>query len=462
MSAAATSASGAVWPGNSAVATADDVNVFGRNLSGLTYQPSGSAAPGVLWAVRNSPSTLYRLVYDGTKWTPDTANGWGAGKQLLYPNGMGVPDAEGVTLAGGDANAVYVATERNDSGGAANVSRPAVLRYDVSSPAATLNATHDWNLTADLPGLGRNTGPESVTWVPDDVLVSKGFRDETAGATYNPATYPDHGQGLFFVGIEQDGRIIAYALNQTNGAFSRVASIASGFPQVMALEYEPETTHLWAVCDDNCNGQSATLDIGQTGAFVVTNTYDRPTGMANLNNEGFAIAPQAECAGGLKPVFWSDDDNTDQHALRSGTLNCTVPAGPPPANPLPPPANPLPPPVVPPALDMTAPGLRIGLRFARSGTYAVRRTGMFGLTAVLGEQADLTITATARRNARSRSRRILRTTRRGVAAGRRTLALRLTRRVRRSLRKGETVTVTVVARDAAGNATTRRATGTVR
>ena len=73
------------WPGGSAVATADGVNVFGTNLSGLAYQPSGSSARGVLWAVRNSPSTLYRLVYDGTKWTPDTTNGWSAGKQLQLP-----------------------------------------------------------------------------------------------------------------------------------------------------------------------------------------------------------------------------------------------------------------------------------------------------------------------------------------------------------------------------------------
>ena len=46
--------------------------------------------------------------------------------------------------------------------------------------------------------------------------------------------------------------------------------------------------------------------------------------MPNLNNEGFAITPQRECVDGSKPVFWSDDNNTDLHALRSGTLNCTV------------------------------------------------------------------------------------------------------------------------------------------
>ena len=327
LAAAPASATTSVWPGGPAISAADGSDVFGKDLSGLAYQPSGSSAPGVLWAVRNKPSTLYRLVYDGTKWTPDTSNGWSSGKQLLYPDGTGVPDAEGVTLAGGDPNAVYVATERNDNGG--DVSRPAVLRYDVSSVATSLNATDDFNLTADLPGLNANAGPEAIAWVPDDFLVSQGFTDEATAAAYTPATYPNHGTGLFFVGVEQTGQIRAYALNATTDGFTRVATIASGFPGVMALEYEPESTHLWAVCDDTCSGQHNTLDIAQSGPddgrFVVTNTYARPPEMPNLNNEGFAIAPAAECAGGLKPAIWSDDSNTDEHALRMGTIDCGPP-----------------------------------------------------------------------------------------------------------------------------------------
>ncbi len=46
--------------------------------------------------------------------------------------------------------------------------------------------------------------------------------------------------------------------------------------------------------------------------------------MPNINNEGFAITPQAECVNGLKPAFWSDDNGTDGHAIRTGTINCTV------------------------------------------------------------------------------------------------------------------------------------------
>jgi Ca2+-binding RTX toxin-like protein len=315
------------WPGGSAVANGSDFS-FGSNMSGLAYQPSGSGAPGVLWAVKNNPGTLYRLIYDGTKWTPDTANGWSVGKELRYPDGFGNPDAEGVTLAAGDPNHVYVSTERDGGGG----SRPDVLSYDVTSTSATpLNAIRDWSLDPDLPPLGGNLGLEAIVWIPDDVLVAKGFKDEATNAAYNPATYPNHGTGLFFVGIEQSGEIRAYALDQTaDTPVTRVALIESGFPAVMDLEYEPETSHLWAACDDSCDGRTERLDVAQSGVndgkFVITDAYDRPAGMPNLNNEGFAISPRAECVGGFKPVFWLDDTNTAPggNALRSGTLNCTV------------------------------------------------------------------------------------------------------------------------------------------
>jgi hypothetical protein len=318
----------APWPGGSAASEVDELNAFGANVSGLAYQPSGTGTRGVLWAVNNN-AILYRLVWNGSIWTPDTANGWAAGKQLRYPGGVGLPDSEGIALAEGDPNGVYVSVERDSNQPA--TSRPAVLRYDITEAGATLSATREWNLTPDLPGLAANTGLEGVAWVPDSVLVSRGLKDESTGQAYAPAVYPDHGAGLFFVGVEQTGEIVAYALNQSGGTYARVATIASGLPQVMEVTYDPETTHLWAVCDNNCNGQAGILDIAQSGSgagkFAVTNTFDRPAGMPNLNNEGFAIASQAECVGGQKPVFYSDDDNTGGHVLRQGSLDC-VPAPP--------------------------------------------------------------------------------------------------------------------------------------
>ena len=314
------------WPGSSAVQTAGVVNALGGNVSGLAYERSGSATPGVLWASKNGPGTLYRLVWNGSAWTSDAAGGWGAGKTLRYPNGAGNPDAEGVTFAGSSAGGMYVATERNND--VSGTSRNSILRFDLSVTGTTLVATREWNLTADLPAVGSNTGLEAVTWVPDSYLVARGFRDEARGTVYDAAFYANHGGGLFFVGVEQNGRIYAYALDHANGAFTRVASFASGFAGVMGLEFDGELNQLWAVCDDGCSGRSAVFEVdaragsATIGRFITTRLFSRPTGMSNLNNEGFAIASQAECVANAKPVLWADDGATSGQALRRGTVSC--------------------------------------------------------------------------------------------------------------------------------------------
>ena len=114
------------------------------------------------------------------------------------------------------------------------------------------------------------------------------------------------------------------------------------------------------------------------------------------------------------------------------------------------------------APDRTAPQLALALKFTKSGTFAVRRTGKFRLAATLNERSDLTITATTRKSKKAKARTILTTTRKGVAAGKPTFTLSLKRSVRAALRKNQAVTVTVQARDAAGNVTTRTVTGKVR
>ena len=310
------------WQGGSTVSTADVAGVLGGNMSGLAYEASGTSAPGILWAVKNGPSTLYRLIWDGANWVPDAANGWAAGKALHYPDGTGDPDTEGVTLVdGSSASGVYLSTERNNS--ANRVSRPEVLRFDVTGAATSLNAVGEWNLTTDLPVVAPNSGLEAVQWMSDAFLTSKHFVDERTSLPYSPTTYANHGTGLFFVGLEGNGSIYAYAFDLTNGTSTRVATIVSGFPGVMDLEFEPETSSLWAVCDDTCNGRSALLQL-VAGRFTVAKLVERPAGMLNINNEGFAIAPQALCVNGLKPVYWADDSNTGGNALRAGTISCST------------------------------------------------------------------------------------------------------------------------------------------
>ncbi|BBD63014.1 putative signal peptide protein (plasmid) [Nostoc sp. HK-01] len=313
-----------VWPNNTTVVTADGSNQFGGNLSGLFYEPTTGTQQAVLWGVQNSPSKLYNLVWNGSNFIKNTANGWSSGKTLRYPNGTGAPDAEGVTKAELSSTTIYVSTERDGSGS----NRFSVLSYDISSSATTLNATREWNLTSNLPTVkSTNLGLEAIAWVPDSYLQANGFIDESTNQPYNPANYPLHGTGLFFVGLEANGQIYAYALN-SDSTYRRIATIASGNAQIMDLSFDRDNQTLWAYCDNNCNNRSTLLSIDTTvgsptkGKFIINKGYERPSSMPNINNEGIAIAPNSECTNNLKQFFWADDSETNGHALRRGTIPC--------------------------------------------------------------------------------------------------------------------------------------------
>jgi hypothetical protein len=324
---------GLTWPGDAAVQTVDVANTFSSNLSGLDYEGSGTATPGVLWATRNGPGAMFRMVYNGANWVPDTTNDWGSGKLLRYTDGTGDVDAEGVTMGGtASTDGLYVSAERNNS--ANSVSRNSILRYDVSAAGSTLTATNEWNLTADLPVNTANTGFETISWIPDSYLTAQGFLDESTGSTYNPANYANHGAGLFVVGVEATGKLYVYALDAVGGGFTRIATINSGFIGVMGTEFDQDLNNLWVVCDDGCAGRSAVFNVDAvTKKFTITNMYERPASMPNINNEGFAIAAATECVDNRKPAFWADDASTAGNAIRSGNVPCSNTVMPPPVVP---------------------------------------------------------------------------------------------------------------------------------
>ncbi len=324
----------APWPGSDNTQAVVGANVFGTNMSGLTFESATGGNPSVLWASKNGPGSLYRLIFSGGLWTPDPANNWATGKLLRYLDGTGDVDAEGVTFAaGGSAGGMYISAERNNA--VSGVSRNSVLRYDVSQPGTSLTPTHEWNLTSDLPVVGANLGAEAITWIPDSVLVNRAFFDESKNRAYNPADYADHGTGIFFVGLEANGVIYAFALNHANSSFTRVATITTGYPGVMGLEYDPTTKYLWAICDDGCGTTMGVLEIDVAtgsptrGRFQAPRRFARPASLGNFNNEGFAFGTQAECVNGLKPAFWADDNQTGGFAIRSASMPCgTIAAAP--------------------------------------------------------------------------------------------------------------------------------------
>jgi uncharacterized protein (TIGR03437 family) len=315
------------WPGSAAIRTADVARTFNGNLSGLIFEasndlyPFGAVNPDVLWAVRNGPGTMFALVFDGANWVPDITDNWRNGRPLRFPDGTGDVDAEGIAFADFSANGIYVGSERNNS--ANTVSRNSILRYDPFQSGLNMVASKEWNLTADLPTTGPNLGIEALTWVPDQFLTDRRFFDESKNRTYNPGDYPNHGDGLFFVGLEANGTIYAYALGHgESGGFTRVATITTGFSGIMELQFDRELHDLWAVCDDTCQGRSVVLRIGTNGRFQVTHRFERPATMPNINNEGFALGTTQTCQGESKPVYWADDAETGGFSLRTGTIPC--------------------------------------------------------------------------------------------------------------------------------------------
>ena len=299
------------WPGTNNVMTVDATNAFTSNLSGLYYE---AGSPTVLWAVLNSPSTIFKLVWNGTLWASDTAGGWGAGKLIHYATGVGAPDSEGITRAEAGSSAIYVATERDN--GASGVSRLGILRFDTNAASGELTATNDWNLTADLPAVGANLGLEGITWIPDTFLVANGFIDERTGALYTPAGYANHGTGLFFVGVEANGMIYGYALDHVGGAFQRVATISGGQASVMDLSFDRDVV----TCGPTATTPAATARRScdsPRGHFVVQRFVDRPRRCPTRTTKASPSRPSPSCVAGQKPFFWSDDSNFGSHALRS-------------------------------------------------------------------------------------------------------------------------------------------------
>jgi hypothetical protein len=122
------------WPGKDMVVDGDELDQFGENLSGLTYE---SGAPPVLWASLNGPGTIYRLLWNGTAWKSDTANGWGAGKALRYPDGTGNPDSESLTRADPTQTFAYVSPSATTTPGRTRsaVSRSCATTWPPPAPS---------------------------------------------------------------------------------------------------------------------------------------------------------------------------------------------------------------------------------------------------------------------------------------------------------------------------------------
>ena len=298
------------WPGLNNITTVDNQNEFHDNLSGLFYKSSD-----LMYAVKNQPSLLFKLNFDGKYWQSSSEDGWNKGKTIKYADGNGSPDSEDLTID--ISGSIFVCSERDNHRAKSKI---VLLQYIIqdSDTSTSLTATRQWDITSDLPVSDKNQGTEGITYVPDSYLQSQGFIDESTNKPYNPDNYDDHFDGVFFVGLESNGYIYGYIL-QSSGKYIRVSMFSSGEKSIMSLSFDTTTGNLWSGCDNNCDGRMGVFKI-KNGSFYKEVTYERPSSMGNLNNEGYTISN--ECTNGYKSVFFADDSNDDGHSIRTDKIPC--------------------------------------------------------------------------------------------------------------------------------------------
>lgn len=312
----------ATWPGSADVRVLDSAPMFLEDSSGLDVQETADGT--FLWAVDNGEGRIWKLKAsaDGSV---SMVDGWADGKRVRFQKdaenpGAAGPDTEGITT---DASGlVYVASERDNS--AKGVNENKILQVDPNGAGSDLVALTEWDLTALLPAVGANLGIEAVEWVPDAALTGKLFDDE-AKAAYDPAAYSGKNAGLFFVAVEDNGGVYAFAL-AADGSAQLVSTIDPGLAGVMALDYDSVLGVLWAVCDDGCHGASAQITLNGTAEPGIAQ-FARAAGLPDINNEGFATAPASLASNGQRPVWWFADGFASE-ALRTGTLPAAAGEGP--------------------------------------------------------------------------------------------------------------------------------------
>ena len=304
------------WPGPGTATAVDDPHFFGTDLSGLSYVAGATPPQDRVFAVRDD-GRLFRLVPSGGQWLADTTQGWGRGKALALPDGRLGVDAEGVVVHAGEA---WVSIERDGAGNA----RPSILRVPLEGTGATLTATEEWDLAPHYPGIGANLGPESVTAVPNEFLVRRGFLDQSTGRAFDPAAHPgQRGGAVFLVAVEAPGfrdRVDAFVFGPA-GRTTKVASFANPVGNVMDLDFDASAGQVWASCDHFCDVRSAVFEL-DGGRFVTRSHLRRPSGLPNHNFEGFTLAPLQRCVDGTREVLWANDANDAGRVLWAGRLAC--------------------------------------------------------------------------------------------------------------------------------------------
>ncbi len=315
------------WPGDQNVTVVDKTSTFLEDSSGLDVDGN------ILWAVDNDHGTIWKMTLDKNGF-PTMAEKWSNGKRINFQKDgkradVAGPDSEGITVDGN--HNIYLAVERDNAQKGVNYNVVVKVNADaLESDDPILVADQEWNLTSLLPAVNANMGIEGIEWIANSELEGK-IIDINTGKAYKSSDYANAtAGGLFFVCLEDNGHVYAFALNG-DGSATLIADIDAGMGGAMALDYNVETHTLWVAGDDGYDGHLATIQFNGTKTPKVTQSisksaidgvvyYNRPGEMPNLNNEGFAIASSEYGPEGKRPAYWFEDGVKSQ-ALRMTYLD---------------------------------------------------------------------------------------------------------------------------------------------
>ena len=188
---------------------------FAFSLSGTEIQqnlPSGYEPSGIIWHsyynalfVVSDGGTLSKMNTDGTSVTSWTIGG----------------DLEGVTVVDSASQYIYMVVEYPF----------AVIKFD----ASTGTVIRTVSLTGIIPATANtNSGIEGMAYVPDG---------------YHP--YTNTGRGVFYFGVQENGKIYAVDIDFTSGIATLISSFTpvSGRTDISDLYFSIETNTLYVLYD---------------------------------------------------------------------------------------------------------------------------------------------------------------------------------------------------------------------
>ncbi|MFL8906298.1 lamin tail domain-containing protein [Helcococcus kunzii] len=308
------------FPGKQTFEYVDEKPKFLSDSSGLDI------VGDTLWAVDNGTAKVWKMTI-GIDGMPTIDEGWESGKIVSFMKdinnpGAAGPDAEGIT-ADSQGN-LFIAAERDNSFKAEN--RNIILQVDPNSTTDSLKTIREWDLTEIIDNARKNRGMadykvpnnegiEAVEWIPNEVLEGN-IIDFHIDMPYVASDYSTLNNGLFLVGVENDGFIYAFALSE-NGSIALVSQIDTGMGMVMGLDYNEPTNALWAHADNGRNNTLAKITFNGT-THPDTSYYKAPADFdVTENNEGFAIAKKA--INNYLPTYWFMD-GAKSRAMKLGWL----------------------------------------------------------------------------------------------------------------------------------------------